>query len=53
MPTEFESEREQIATITEVLLRFRKENAEGKSTWTYDELRENLLDYAEEKKRHK
>lgn len=51
--TEYESERERLAVIADLLLHFRQKSKEGKENFTYEELSQDLLDYAEDMKQHK
>ena len=51
--TESESDRERLAVIADLLLRYRQKKNEGKETFTYEELTQDLLDYAEDMKQHK
>ena len=53
MPTEFESEREQLATVTDLRLAFKQARKDGKNEFTVDEILEFLDDFAESKKKHK
>ena len=52
MPTEFEAEREQLATLYDVRLAFLAAKAEGKAEFTIDEILAFLDEIAEKKKRH-
>ena len=52
--TEYESERERLATVTDLQLRFMDmAAAEGKNSFTIEELNQALWDYAREIKQHK
>ncbi len=53
MPTEYESEREQMATVMDIILSVREAEAEGKTEYTSKELIEFLYAFISDKKRHK
>lgn len=53
VPTEYESEREQMATVMDIILEVRKAMAEGKKEYTCEELIEFLYEFISDKKRHK
>ena len=53
MASEYESERESIATIMDIILLIRANKLQGKDTYTADELIELMCDFAESKKRRK
>ena len=50
---EYESERERLAMITELLLHIEDAEARGKTSFTADELKTELLAIAREVKQHK
>ncbi len=52
-PTEFESERESLATVMDIIMEIKDAAAEGKTEYTSDELVEFLINFGREKKRHK
>ena len=53
LATEYESEREQMATVMDIILSIRKAEAEGKKEYTVNEMIDFLYDFVESKKRHK
>ena len=53
MPSEYESEREQMATVLDIILTVKKAAAEGKTEYTSEELIEFLYQFINERKRHK
>lgn len=53
MPTEYESEREQMATVMDIILSVRAAEAAGKTEYTAKELIDFLYDFIDERKRHK
>lgn len=53
MPTEYESEREQMATVMDIILSVRDAENEGKTEYTSKELIEFLYTFIKDKKRHK
>ena len=53
MPTEYESEREQMATVMDIILSVKDAEAEGKTNYTSEELVEFLYAFIKDKKRHK
>lgn len=53
MPTEYESERDRIATAMDLSVRFEDAAREGKTSWTTEELLAYLRDYVRDIKQHK
>lgn len=53
MPTEYESEREKVATAMDLSVRFEDAAREGKTNWTTEELLAYLRDYVRDIKQHK
>lgn len=51
--TEYESERERLAAVLDIVLRIREAKAEGIDQYTADEVIEFLYQYAEDIKQHK
>ena len=52
-PTEYESEREQMATVMDIILSVQDAEAAGKTEYTSKELIEFLYSFIRDKKRHK
>ena len=53
MPTEYESEREQMATVMDIILRVQDAEAAGKTEYTSKELIEFLYEFIRNQKRNK
>ena len=53
MPTEYESEREQMATVMDIILSIQDAETAGKTEYTSKELIEFLYSFIRDKKRHK
>ena len=53
MASEYESERESLATLMDLLLELDKLEASGEKQFTLDELRKLIHKYAEKRKIHK
>ena len=53
MATEYESEREQMATVMDLILSVKEAEATGKTEYTSTELIEFLYSFIKDKKRHK
>ena len=53
MATEFEAERESIATLYDLRLEILDKQAQGKDMWTAEEILAFLDEIARMKKRHK
>ena len=51
--TEYESERERLAAIMDIIMRIRAAKAVGIDQYSADEMIEFLYDYAESIKQHK
>ena len=51
--TEFEAERERLATLMDFLLEVREARAGGKTDFTADEVENMICQYAEKVKIHK
>ena len=51
--TEYESERERLANVLDIIMLIREAKAEGKNQYSADEMVEFLLNYAADIKRHK
>lgn len=53
VPSEYESEREQMATVMDIILRVQDAEAEGKTQYTSQEVIEFLYTFVRDTKRHK
>ena len=53
MPSEYESEREQMATVLDIILAIQNAEAEGKTEYTSKEIIDFLYAFIRDKKRHK
>lgn len=53
MPTEYESEREKVATAMELQVRIEDLAEAGKTEWTAEELMRFFRDYVRDIKQHK
>ena len=51
--TEYESERERLAAVMDIIMRVRDAKDEGKDQYSADDVIEFLFDYAADIKQHK